>query len=234
MSGSERGTGGGAREELEALLPWYLSGRLEADERRRVEDALAEDRELRRALEAVRAEKAAVTAANEAVEPPSERALERLLAGIDAEEEGAPAPPPTAPRRPGLWERLRDVLPPLSPSGLRLAGAAATVLIVAQAAVIAALVAIPRAPDPSYQTAAGPTAEVAAPGPRIHVGFRPEVTVGEINALLAELDARLVDGPSAEGLYTIALQRDPGPAALNELVQRLRRREGIVFAGKAG
>ena len=78
------------RYEIEALLPWYAAGTLSRYDANRVEQALARDPELARRYDLVRQELAETIRLNETLSVPSARAMEKLLAAIDAEEAGAP------------------------------------------------------------------------------------------------------------------------------------------------
>ena len=90
------------RHEIEALLPWHAAGTLSRRDADRVEQALAGDCELARRYVVVRQELAETIHLNETLGTPSERAMEKLFAAIDAEVAGAP-------RR-----RRRRISPPLS------------------------------------------------------------------------------------------------------------------------
>jgi hypothetical protein len=79
-----------ARHEIEELLPWYATGRLNRRDAERVEQALAGDGELVQRYELVRRELAETTRLNEALGVPSARAMEKLFAAINAEEARAP------------------------------------------------------------------------------------------------------------------------------------------------
>jgi hypothetical protein len=78
------------RHEIEALLPWHAAGTLSRRDANRVEHALAGDRELARQYELIREELVETIHLNETLGAPSTRAIERLLAAIDAEEARAP------------------------------------------------------------------------------------------------------------------------------------------------
>jgi anti-sigma factor RsiW len=83
-----------ARHEIEELLPWYATGRLNRRDAERVEQALAGDRKLAERYELVRRELAETTRLNEALGAPSARAMEKLFAAINAEEARTPPPQP--------------------------------------------------------------------------------------------------------------------------------------------
>ena len=78
---------------IEALLPWHAAGTLSRRDANRAEQALAGDRELARQYNLVREELIETIHLNETLRPPSARAMERLLAAIDAEEARAPRHP---------------------------------------------------------------------------------------------------------------------------------------------
>jgi hypothetical protein len=84
------------RHKIEELLPWYATGTLSGREAKRVERALADDRELAQRYELVRRELAETTRLNEAL---TARAMEKLSAAINAEEARAPRPWPISEAR---------------------------------------------------------------------------------------------------------------------------------------
>jgi len=70
--------------DIELLLPWYAAGTLDHRESQQVETALANDPELARRYEWVRAEFAQETSINEAAGEPSDQDVKSLFARIDA------------------------------------------------------------------------------------------------------------------------------------------------------
>ncbi len=62
-------------------------------------------------------------------------------------------------------------------------------------------------------------------GPILQIEFAPEATEAEIRALLHDIDAVIIDGPSALGLYRIRLHDlpDDDTAALEERLRRLQQ-----------
>jgi anti-sigma-K factor RskA len=73
------------RQEIEALLPWHATGTLAERDAQRVEEALAQDRELSRRYALVREELAATVRLNDALGAPPAGAMERLMLRIEAE-----------------------------------------------------------------------------------------------------------------------------------------------------
>ncbi|KAB2955596.1 MAG: anti-sigma factor, partial [Rhizobiaceae bacterium] len=70
MSGEKKTMRG--RDELEALLPFYLNGTLSGEDLEAVEDWLAADVEAMAALAEAEMEAAETAAANEAIRPPAD------------------------------------------------------------------------------------------------------------------------------------------------------------------
>lgn len=200
----ERGRG-----EIEDLLPWYANGRLAAADRRRVEAALTSDPELARRLELVREEMAETITANEAIRPASNRAFERLMAGIDA----APAPAkPLAAMRAGLVDRFGEFLAGLAPRRLAYAAAAVVAVVAIQAVVLGGLVG-ERAGGASYGTASQGTSATAS-GPTLLVGFAPQARMDEVAAVLKRHGAIIVEGPRANGFFRLRLAEGADAAAV--------------------
>lgn len=203
------------RDEVEALMTWYVSGKLDARSRARVERYLEAHPEDRAHLALVREESDATIAANEAISAPGPEALDRLRASILL-----------APRRQPLWtqlsERFADWISDLAPPQMALAAAVAALVVALQAAVIGALI-VERATAPTYQTASGD--KTAGDGIELLVGFSETATAHEISAILEQLDAVVVDGPRA-GLYRLRLP-DRGDEARNAAIKALKK-SGVV------
>jgi len=80
------------RHEIESLLPWHAAGTLSRRDADRVEEVLADDRELVQRYELVREELSATIHLNEVLGAPSKCAMEKLFAAIDADEAHLPRP----------------------------------------------------------------------------------------------------------------------------------------------
>jgi anti-sigma factor RsiW len=189
------------RDEIEALLPWYLADRLDQRERVCVERYLEVHPEMQAHLVLAREELEATIAGNEAVSAPGPQALERLRRSIAAQHRQT---------SPGLLEqigeRFRDWLAEFTPPQLAYAAAIAAFVVALQAALLGALV-LERINAPAYQTAGGE--ENVERGVELLVTFSESATMGEIDALLKRVNAVVVDGPKA-GLYRLRL---PGKGA---------------------
>lgn len=204
------------RDEIEALLPWYVSDRLDAKSRARVDRYMDSHPEVRAHLTLVREEADAAVAGNQAIAAPGPDALARLRASVAA----------AAPRRQSFFaqasERFADWIASLAPPQLGMVAAAAALVLMLQAAAIGALV-MQRAGEPAYQTASGD--EVAGDKIELLVGFSEQATMGQISSVLKEIDAVVADGPKA-GLYRLRLP-DRGEEVRAAAIERLQQ-SGVV------
>lgn len=202
-------------QALEALLPWYANGTLTPVETATVEHHLAECGACRAELEQCRALAQTLQPDASEVWRPSPGGFDRLLAQIDRLEAPlAPAqshhsdasdarPAPAYTRRPTLLERLRDWLGS-TPHPVRW-----TLALESLAVVALLLIALPpgkvvTAPD--YETLSNDDQLLSpATGPRLRVIFDETATVGDLQRLLREIGGGIVAGPTALGVYTVAL-----------------------------
>jgi anti-sigma factor RsiW len=217
---SDDTTAAAEREEIEMLLPWYVSGRLDANDRARVESHLARDAGLRHQLELVRAERQEAIAANEALRTPSAGALDRLMAAL-------PERPPSLADRVGLsaiYRTVADFFAAPSVRGVRFAAVAAALLLLAQAAVITTL--LVRGDGATYHTASGQSGDA---GVSALVVFAEDARLPAISRVLADLDATIVDGPKPGGVYKVRIRTsDRSDAARDALLRRLAEHRDVV------
>ncbi|WP_240126658.1 hypothetical protein [Thermomonas alba] len=129
------------------------------------------------------------------------------------------------------WRRLQTQLAPARPSSrlaarlaewrtwwlptLTFAGGAACAAL---AMVLLAPVTLAPAPAPQAFTAlSGPERPAPATGARLQVAFTADARMADINGLLLRLDASVVSGPSALGLYTLEVAPESAAQALQQL-----------------
>lgn len=202
-------------QDVEELLPWYVTGRVTREEARGVEAALKTMPDLAAKLAAVQRERDAVARGSEAVEPPPPENLQRLLRQVEKTRQA----------------RLSTV--EAAPSGADWLGAILGRRLVWQAAFAAACVVIAllgvRLYDPStppgFGTAAGITGAEA--GANLVVTFQAAATNADISALLDSLDATIVDGPKPGNAYVLRLP-SADPAHVASAMERLLERKDLV------
>jgi anti-sigma-K factor RskA len=208
------------RETIEELLPWHAAGTLSRSDAQRVEEALANDRELARRFELIREELGETIHLNESLGAPSARAMEQLFAKIDAE---APVARKTSVSfNLGAW--LSGVVASLSPRALAYSATAAALAIVLQAAVITGVVVGDRTSSESYQTVSLPTDKTYA-----MVRFAPGASAADITKFLETHKASVVEGPKLGGMYQVRvaetkLSKDEAAA----LVKKMQAEDKII------
>ena len=174
------------------LLPWYLNGTLEAEERTRVETHLAACLVCRRELEAQRALQGALSTLPP--DPEVVQALARMHQRMDAAARGP-------------WHRLMQRFWHGAPPLLR---GALVLQLVAVLGLAAALVV--RTPAEYHTLSSAVPATQARTG--IAVTFTDGLGEKDVRILLTGLALRIVDGPTAEGAYTLAVEAHRRDAAM--------------------
>jgi len=209
------------REEIEMLLPWYVTGRLDAADLAKMEAYLAAHPEVARQLDLARTERDETVAANEALGLPSAGATARLMASLPAARPGWAA---MRALRGGL-QQVGDLLAAPTANAVRWAALAAAVLIAVQGIAIVSLL---NERAGTYQTASGGQ---SGDGIALLVTFADDAKATAISQLLTDLDGSIVDGPKAGGVYKIRLRtEDRSTAGREALMRRLAERRDIVRA----
>ena len=190
--------------ETRDLLPWLITGRLDAAEQARVEAHLATCEECSRELAAERA------LASEVAELP-------IATGIG-----------WAAMRDRLDSAARQTAFVPAPPSLRRRFTTRQIgtMLAAQAALLAPAVTITlrvEAPMAAYHALGSAP---AAPGGNAIVIFRPDARESDISRLLKDNDARVVDGPTAANAYVL---RIPG-STRTHVLDRLRGDSTVVLA----
>lgn len=214
------------RRELEELLPFYANGRIAAADKARIEAALATDAELAARLEIIRDDMAETVLLNEHLGAASPRALETLMAGIEAE----PRQMPLLSRAggglsQGFFGWLGGLLAAQPQRRLAYAGAFAVALIAIQAVAIGGLAL--RDAGAGFQTA-------SAPGTRaseryVLLSFAPDAKAGDIASFFKRFDASVVDGPRANGFFKVRVgDASLSSAQVDAIAARMKAESGIV------
>jgi hypothetical protein len=212
-------------DDIEALLPWYAAGTLDAREADQVEAALSTDAELTRRLELVREEMTETIVLNEALGVPSARMMEKLFQAIDRERRVA-----RDPARSGFGGWLTNLL---TPRVFAFAGGAAMLLIALEAGVIAKLAMQDRAVEspPIYQPSGGGTRGFEA-GAFALVRFAPQASMADVTRFLDSRDVAIVDGPRPGGpgsLYKVRIARNYVPREeLERLVKDFQAGSNLI------
>ena len=213
-------------DEIAALLPWYVTGKISAEDRAKV-DAYAERHpEVRKHLVLARDEADVTFAVNQEIAPPK--------AGLDKLKASLASSPVVRLKsaQASLLDRVGTWLGGFSPRQLAYAGVAAALAIVVQSASIGSLM-LQRA-GPGYQVANGPSVE-AGKGTFALVSFQPAAPAGTLSAFLADNKFMITEGPKAGGVFVVrvsdqVLSKDAAEAAVAKLKART---DLISFASAA-
>jgi len=210
-----------SQDDIEQLLPWYVTGKLELNEKKLVESYLEVHPAMRSQLALIEAEQAGATLNNEAIAPPSADQLAKLMANIEASELRASPLAAIASyvQRALDWLADRSALVPLA--------TVAAVALLVQAGIIADWSLQPAA-KPTYQTASVHPAATET-GSFALAGFVPAATVEQIEHTLSPLGVVIVDGPKAGGIYRLRLADKPLSDQDREIVvNALKAQSGVV------
>ena len=176
------------RDEVEALLPFYLNGTLDGADLAAVEEWLASDPAAMAALEEAEAEFSGAAAANDAIRPPTD-ALSRFSKALDGETGPSRASTPSPLAR--LWGGFMAI-----PASFAWAAAGAAV----------ALVLVQTVMEPGGR---GGPVEIAGSGqadlPFALVTFKPDARIVDVSAFLAQHSATIVSGPASGGMFKIGI-----------------------------
>ena len=217
------------REEIEALLPWHAAGTLTRREAQKVEQALAADADLAAQYATIREDLAETIVANETLGAPSARAMQKLMADIEADASTA--------RRArtsfnlGAW--LSETLSSFSPRTLAWSATAAALAVVLQAGLLAGMFVSERqgtgATLASYRDV---TKSIPDDGSYLIMSFSPQANVADVNKLLNTYKMAVVDGPNGGNVYTVRLAMTGMPKEeLARLVKQLQDEKAVTLVG---
>jgi anti-sigma factor RsiW len=210
------GTGTPSHDETQRLLPWLVTGRLDDDERARVQAHLAVCPRCRGELEWE--QQLQLRYAGLQAEADAERGLAALRGRLGTQ----PPRPRAAALLAQTWQRLQAAWRATGPGVrgvLALQAAALLALAIGLASVL------PAQDGGAYRTLGAAPAAAQA---NAVVRFRPEATELAIRRALQVSGARVVDGPTASGAYLLQLPMPHREDALKQL-----REDGAVLLAES-
>lgn len=241
-----------SHRDIADLLPWYVNETLSPAEREAVAahldgcpDCLAE-------AEMLRAVGSAVQKSNARLPFPSDDGLNALLSRVERAGAARDVRGPVA-RLKGWWAPLpafaKWALAAQALAVIALACASAVLLQRANLMESAAVSERQRAeelqaragaptpmptqggPETGHQSFSGPQTKVPCSGVQVTVIFREDATERKIRELLTDVDATVIDGPTAARFYELCVAVPRGSEArkhADEILARLRRRADVV------
>jgi anti-sigma factor RsiW len=184
------------REEIEMLLPWYMTGRLEEADMARVEAYLEQHPDMHHQLALIAEEQTGTIEGNEAIQPRL-ASVASLLARTETPAGVAKS------WFAGLIDGLKSLVEAPTPGAVRWAAAAAAVIICLQAAALGTL--LTQDSGGGYQTASRPGVE-ADHGAVALIAFTDKAAAADITRVLADNRLRMVDGPLPGGFYSVRFE----------------------------
>jgi hypothetical protein len=208
---SEDTVGVDVHKRVWGLLPWFVNGRLSKEESQTIEDHLSECVLCRRERD-VQAKIHDAVRPNDAVAFASEASFRKLMADIDADE-----------------VRKRTHHGPPWMKWLVAAVVVESVALVGWGAWAFTGAGRAASPDARYVTVSDPTENTTtADVSRVRVVFASQATLGDMQSLLRSIQGHVIDGPTENGVYTIALDQSGGLEA--DRVSALRASAHVRFA----
>jgi anti-sigma-K factor RskA len=207
-------------QDVEELLPWYVTGRVSREEARGIEAALKTMPDLAGKLAQVQREREAVSRAAEAVEPAPPETLQRLLQQVESTRQWR-VPPIERRSEAGGW--LKGAMG--HNAVWQTAFAAACVAIVALGI---------RLYNPETPGEYGVAGNInGAGGATLLVTFQPTATASDIASLLGGLGATIVDGPKPGGAFIVQLPAS-GAGEVEAATSSLLARKDVVATVLSG
>jgi anti-sigma factor RsiW len=203
-----------------ALLPWYLTGTLKESERRTVDKHLATCAECRAELESLAQLRVPLRTAWAEEPTPVLHVKPAVMAQVQADRAARHLPNRTASDHVvgnAVEQWFRNLFAP------RWVPALAATLLIGQLALLLWTAGPHSSPPPDHVTTRG----IPAASVHVTVLFQESASEARIRATILDLKGRLVDGPTTDGVYTIAIPVAES-AALDSQMARLKQQPDLI------
>ncbi len=215
------------------LLPEYVAGNLTAEERQEVDRHLTQCPDCQRELEEVRELREGVHTHFSSLPGPPPRVFERVKAQIQAEEglvkkEKSPPLFDVSGWLSALEEGFRVLFAPRWVPGLAVALIVAQTTLLMWASISPQGELVPpvsvteRSVPPNLPTSSSVLAQIA---------FQDNTSEKELRMIIRDLEARIVNGPSLDGIYTVQLL-EKDPALVDQKLKALLGKSGAIRMAK--
>ena len=206
MSGRVLKFEGSVHAQADRLLPWWVNGTLEDEEREQVAHHLAECVQCQREVQWLRTLQAEVTSETTA-STDTPRAMQRLRRRMRSAKAPS-APSPATPRR-GWGRRDRWLAWVVAAQAVIVVGLGGVVMHNHQAV-------------GQYRTLSSPDSR----GALLVVTFDPQMTESQMRELVRSNETRIVGGPTEAGAYLLSVS----PDRANRVRDNLRAAHGVTLA----
>lgn len=219
------------REEIEMLLPWFVTDQLDDADTKRVATYLGQHPDMSMQLELIRDEMDISINEVEKLGSPKAGHLGQLMDKVKTTNQASANPAA------GIIKGIADWFGKLQPRQLGFAAMAALLVIVAQGLTIGNMMRSGENKDASYETASGPTSKTAARARdlKLLVTFNPDARASEVEKFLVDVNGSIVSGPKAGGLYEIMIHSMPlNKKAAQGIVDDVKKRRDIISSVLSG
>ena len=209
------------QDEMAALLPFYITGRLGLRDQMRVEQWVEDSSQGQKALENAYGDQRSAIDANEAIVSPS-GTLGQLLKDIDAEPSQAWSNYVGGNMASWIMSWLNII-----PSGFTW-GALLSLLLLTT---IQSTLLWKTVETPSWKISSEASEKLRdlIGGEKIaYIHFAPNAQLQTISSLLTSLGARIVDGPRSPNIYIIAFRKDKNLPPVQQRIHQLAKRTDLV------
>jgi hypothetical protein len=194
-----------AHERAWERIPWLVNGRLAPEEAQEVEAHAARCSCCREEL-ALQARIHDAVSRDDSLAFASEAAYRKLATRIDA-----------APRERAVQRKMRWLVAALAIESIGLVAWSGWVWRSSQ-------------DRQALYVTLGESQRAAVSGASVRVVFRPESTLEDVQALLKSVNARVVDGPTESGVYTLELPQSGASSAAPDGIEALRASDLVRLA----
>ncbi len=208
-------------DEIRNLVPWHVAATLSESERLEVERHLDICTECRQEVEELRALQGVEVELSHDTPPLQSQMLQKALAEIESHEGHKPI------RRETLWNRFVPVLETLWPPAPGLVRAAVVVQFLLLVGL--SVLYLTRGPGDGFTVLTGPGGGAEGKGVEISVQFQPQISEEQLRSAIRSWKARITDGPSALGLYTLFVTVPPDDdEAVAQVLETLRSKADVI------
>jgi len=211
------------REEVEMLLPWYVTGKLDASDTARVEAYLEQHPDMLNQLAIIAEEQTVTVEDNEAIRPRLASA-EGLLARTQTRGDAVRS------WMSDIVDNVKGLFQAPTPGAVRWAAAAAAVIICLQAAALGTLL---TQDTGGYHTASRPGIE-GEHAPVALIAFTDRASVADITRILAENRLRVVDGPLPSGFFSVRFEDEATGEEQRKRFDAILARKDLIRAVMTG
>ncbi len=211
-----------AREEIIGLLPFYLSGRISPADRALVERWIESDAEAPQILAKIEEERGAVITSNEAIQAPA-GGLARLMEDVRQTPQEMV---PSVAAKSFFKTIAKKIALPFEVAPKELAWGLCGLLLMISAVQTGLIYSGSKGTTgPGFELASGEKMALAG---RAIVMFQTGVKLDDVQALLNDASAVIIEGPTASGQFIVGFERAETLGSLDERFAKLEKASSIV------